>query len=201
LDSAQKVYYPEAYVDSYKSIVSDGKFAGYVLEGIPEVMKDEDVEAALIGSVDARLFDNIRTAIEYGRYRAWALGLVGVSCQEVKKSPNAWLSYALASSELITSAPKDGDVSIVSFDRAPSSNGFSLTVKVDGVEIGDGAHEDNIQKVFDVEGTANIADSAFSAESVTLESVTCDNGKVKFIVQPKDSTAKSFFFKVKFHCY
>jgi hypothetical protein len=56
-------------------------------------------------------------------------------------------------------------------------------------------------KVFDVEGTTDLSDSAFSAESVMVETANADNGKVEFMVRPKDSTAKSFFFKVKFRCH
>ena len=201
LDSAMKVYYPETDADSYKSIVPDEKFAGFVTEDIPEVETDAEIAAALLGSADARLAANIKTAAEYGRYRAWASGLAGVSRPEVKKSPNAWLSYALALPELLTSVPKDGDVSIVSFDKASFSNDFSFKVKVKGVEIGDEAQEGNIMKVFDVEGATDLSDSAFSAESVTVETADADNGKVDFMVRPKDSTAKSFFIKVRFRCH
>ena len=48
LDSAMKVYYPETYADSYKSIVPDEKFAGSVIEDIPEVETDAEIAAALL---------------------------------------------------------------------------------------------------------------------------------------------------------
>lgn len=200
-DSATKVYYPEAYADSYKAIVPEEKFAGYVTADIPEIADESQIFAALLGSADSRLAANIKSVAEYARYRDWASGLIGVSREEVKKSPNAWLSYALAAPKLITSTPKDGDISIQSFTRAEAEGVFNFTVDIKDIAIGNGAEEANIRKVIEVEGASDLSPGSFSADSVCVNSANASDGKIKFEVRPQNGSEKSFFFKVKFPCH
>ena len=98
------------------------------------------------GSADAKLAVNIKTASEYAAYRTWALGLEGVTPEQVKASPNAWLSYALNTATLIAAAPKDGDVVIDTIESAATDGAFEFTVKIDGIEVGDNALEANLKK-------------------------------------------------------
>lgn len=201
LDSATKVYYPEAYADSYKDIVPEEKFAGYVTADIPEIAAESEIFAALLGSADTRLAANIKSVAEYARYRNWASSLAGVSLEDVKKSPNAWLSYALATSKLIASTPSDGDISIRSFNRAEATGAFNFTVDIKDIAIGNGAEEANIRKVIEVEGASDLSSGSFSADSVCVNAASASDRKIKFEVRPQNGSEKSFFFKVKFHCH
>ncbi|MBR2940796.1 MAG: hypothetical protein IKC14_05740, partial [Kiritimatiellae bacterium] len=137
-------------------------------------------------------------------YRAWALGLEGVTPQQVKDSPNAWLSYALDADALIAAAPKEGDVVIDTFESAATDGAFEFTVKIDGVQVGDNALESNIMKVFSIEGAEKLACGGvgFSPDNVEVNASAPENGTVKFAVTPKgggEGTRRptSFFFRVK----
>lgn len=163
-----------------------------------------EVAAALDGSADANLAENIKTAAEYAAYRTWALGIEGVTAQQVKESPNAWLSFALDSDGLIAAVPKEGDVVIDAFGSATTEGSFEFTVKIDGIEVGDNALESNIRKVFDIEGTKTLASGGvgFSFDNVVVNVATPENGNVKFAVTPKGGgegvrRPTSFFFRVK----
>ena len=163
-----------------------------------------EVAAALEGSADAKLAVNIKTAAEYMAYRTWALGLEGVAPEQVKSSPNAWLSFSLDTDALITAAPKEGDVVIDTFEGAATDGAFEFTVKIDGIEVGDNALEANIRKVFDIEGAEKLASdgAGFSPDNVEVNAAAPENGNVKFTVTPKGGgegarRPTSFFFRVK----
>ena len=166
-------------------------------EPIPEVTKDSEVHVALNGSVDARLLTNITNVTDYVSYRAWALGLEGVTAQEVKESPNAWLSYALNTAALIAAAPKEGDLTIGGFTQGSSAGFFDLTVSISGIAVGDNATAANLVKVFGVEGAGSLDESEFKEENVDIEFGKPEGGKVKIKAIPKDSVAKQFFMRVK----
>ncbi len=161
-----------------------------------------EVAAALEGSADANLAENIKTAVEYAAYRTWALKLGGVTPREVKDSPNAWLSYALDTDVLIAVAPKEEDVVINTFESAANEDAFEFTVKIDGIEVGDNALEANIRKVFDIEGVEKLVSDGvgFSSDNVEVNAAAPKNGNVKFTVTPKMESGEklsSFFIRVK----
>ena len=183
-----------------------------VSDPIPELSATAttaEVSAALEGSADAKLAANIKTAAEYAAYRTWALGLTGVTPDAVKASPNAWLSYALDVDSLIAAAPKEGDVVIDTFESAATDGTFEFTVKIDGIEVGENALEENIRKVFDIEGAEKLASGGvgelgvgFSSDNVEVNAAAPQDGNVKFTVTPKgggEGTRRptSFFFRVK----
>ena len=171
-----------------------------VQEPIPEVTKDSEVSAALEGSTDAKLVANITTAAEYAMYRTWAMRLSGATTAEVKASPNAWLSYALGCESLIATAPVAGDVVIDSFESSSTDGAFEFTVKLKDIVVGYGALEDNLKKVFDIEGREKLSSGEFSSNVVQINAAQADNGNVKFTVTPKAENSDkpdSFFFKVK----
>ena len=168
----------------------------------PEVSDDSKVAAALEGSADAKLAVNITTAAEYAAYRTWALGLTGVTPEEVKSSSNAWLSYALDTDALIAAAPKEGEIVIDAFESAANEGTFTFAVKIDGITVGDGALEVNIRKVFDIEGVQDLATGTFTANAVEVNAATPQDGNVKFTVAPKGGALGTtrptiFFFRVK----
>ena len=166
-------------------------------ESIPEIIKDSEVSAALEGSADAKLTANITDAATYAAYRAWALGLTGVTPDQVKASPNAWLSYALNTAALIAAAPKEGDLKIGGFTQGSLAGVFDLSVSISGIVVGDGATAANLKKVFGVEGAGSLDESEFKEANVDIEFGKPDGGKVKIKVTPKDMTAKQFFMRVK----
>lgn len=167
----------------------------------PNVSNAQNVAQVLSGLADAKLVANITTVAEYAAYRDWALGLEGVTPQQVKDSPNAWLSYALDTDALIAAAPKEGDVVIDTFESVATDGAFEFTVRVDGVEVGDDALEANIRKVFDIEGAEKLdmGDERWDMSNVEVSAAAPENGKVKFTVAPKGGGEKpnSFFFRVK----
>jgi hypothetical protein len=162
----------------------------------------EDVANALSGSVDENLAKNITSVEMYSAYREWALSVKNASGDEVagveavKASSNAWLSFALDSDVLIAKAPVDGDVVIDSCEKDSASGLFEFTVNIKDIGVGGDAIEENLRKVFDIEGTSNLS-ADFSADSVDISVVAPDNGKVKFSVAPIDKSKRSFFFRVK----
>ena len=168
-----------------------------VSEPIPEVMKDSEVATALSGSADAKLAANITTATEYAAYRAWALGLEGVTPQQVKDSAYSWLSYALDTDAPIAAAPKEGDLTIGGFTQGSSAGVFDLSVSISGITVGDNATAANLKKVFDVEGAGSLDESEFKEENVDIEFGKPEGGEVKIKATPKDPAAKQFFMRVK----
>ena len=156
-----------------------------------------EVAAALVGSVDAKLAGNITDAATYAAYRTWALGLTGVTPDQVKDSPNAWLSYALDTDALIAAAPKEGDLTIGGFTQGSSAGVFDLSVSISGIAVGDNATAANLAKVFGVEGAGSLDESEFKEENVDIEFGEPEGGKVKIKATPKDPTAKQFFMRVK----
>ena len=169
----------------------------------------EQVAAALEGSADAKLAANIKMAAEYAAYRTWVLGLEGVTREQVKASPNTWLSFALDTDALIAAAPTEGDVVIDTFESASTDGTFEFAVKIDGITVGDNALEANIRKVFDIEGAEKLVSggAGFSPDNVEVNAAAPKNGNVKFIVMPKVGAGEwvtgngekpdSFFFRVK----
>ena len=178
-----------------------------VSDPIPELSTtatSAEVVAALEGSGDEKLVENITTAADYLAYRTWALGLEGVAAQDVKDSPNAWLSYALDTDALIAAAPKEGDVVIDTFEGAATDRSFEFTVMIDDIEVGDNALEVNLKKVFDIEGAETLASggAGFSSDNVEVNAAAPENGNVKFTVTPNGGgegarRPTSFFFRVK----
>ena len=169
-----------------------------VTEVIPEVKDDSEVEAVLKESADTKLAENIKDTEEYNAYREWAAKLPNTTPQQVMEAPQAWLSYALDSDTLIAEAPKEEDIKIDEFKpTASSSGGFDLSVAVDGISIGENAKTENLAKVFGIEGATTLDGAAFSSDNVGIEFGKPEDGKVKIKAAPKDSSAKSFFMRVK----
>ena len=169
-----------------------------VAEVIPEVKDDSEVEAVLKESADTKLVENIRDAAEYNAYREWAAKLPDVTPQQVKESPQAWLSYALDADTLIAEAPKTEDVKIDEFKAETSTPGeFNLSVSVENVIIGENAKTENLAKVFGIEGATSLDGNGFSSENVGIEFGKPVDGKVKLKATPKDKSVKSFFMRVK----
>lgn len=181
-----------------------------VVEPIPELGASAtaaEVASALGGSADAKLAANIADAAEYAAYRAWALGLSGVTPQQVKDSAYSWLSYALDTDKLIAAAPKEGDVIIDTFESSATDGAFEFAVKIDGIAVGDNALEATIRKVFDIEGAEKLMSGGmgelgvgFSPDNVEVNAAVPENGNVKFTVTPKMENGEkpdSFFFRVK----
>ena len=143
----------------------------------------------------------MKTKAEYEAFRNWAMGLSGVTVEEVKASQNAWLSYALDSESLIAGASEEGDLKVDGFENSSMDGAFEIVASIDGISVGDGATEANLRKVFDIEGVSAInSDGAgFSPDNVEISVAEPSGGKVKFTVTPKDAgkTPGSFFFKVR----
>ena len=131
----------------------------------------------------------------YTTFRSW-VDSNGLSHALVKDAPEAWLSYALDAPGLMAKSELLESKDIVIESIAPSSaadGAFDLTVGIVGVEIGEGAR---LAEALGVEGAAELDESAFSSEglSVTLERTA--DGKAKATVKPEGSPT-SFFLRVR----
>lgn len=94
----------------------------------------------------------------------------------------------------------DGDIGIESFRRVASGDEFELVVGVDGVQFVEDVAEGVILEVFSVEGGSVLDLGGFSADNVKVERALVDNGKIKFIIRPKNDLGvigyNHFFFRV-----
>ena len=161
----------------------------------------EDVANALSGSVDENLAKNITSVEMYSKYKAWAsvvktpTGEEAAGVEIVMDSPTAWMSFALDQSKLIANEPVEGDVAIASLDAVAADGSFEFTVNIDKIDVGDGASEENLKKLFKIEGATSLGNDAnFSSENVEIELAEPVNGDVKFKILPKDSP-DSFFIR------
>ena len=174
-------------------------------DAIPELREDdspETVVSALAGTADAKVAENIKDVAAYNSYRAWTAGVKGATAAEVKSAPNAWLSYALNTTNLVAT-PVAGDLKVDSI--TPLQNGaFALELSVKDIDIGmgnvdDATVQENLAKVFGIEGTTSLEDSAFSAQNVIYTFGTPVDGKVK--VEAKNANAGTsggcFFMRAK----
>jgi hypothetical protein len=86
------------------------------------------------------------------------------------------------------------DVVIESIAPSSTANGtFDLTVSIVGAEIGEGAR---LAEALGIEGAAELKESAFSSEGLTVTLERTANGKAKATVTTEGSPA-SFFLRVK----
>ena len=171
----------------------------YSADPIPELSATstaEQVAVALEGSADAKLAANIKTAAEYAAYRTWALGLEGVTPEQVKASPNAWLSYALVTDKLIEGEVTESRLKVTSFKLSGENNLFSIKLKIDDVDVGDAATVENLLKIFAIEGTKELSGDSFSVNNLALDVVQINEGEVEFVVTPREK-GSSFFFRAR----
>jgi len=168
-----------------------------ILEPIPELPENPtvvDLQSALAGSADGRLLTNITDVVTYNKYREWAMG---IGSADVKSSTNAWASFAVDSAALLEKMLTDEDLKVEEFKASSTVGTFEFTVSVEGVTIGDKASEDNLKKLFGLEGAESLDSSKFSSENVDLDFKTPQNGKLKFTATPVVEDAKCYFMKVK----
>ena len=166
-------------------------------EPIPELKLDaglEEVLSALKGSADERLSENIMDSATYGEYREWALK---IGAAEVKASPYAWTSFATDSAALLTKMPTDDDLKVEEFKPSATAGSFDFTVSVKDVTIGDKASEDNLKKLFGLEGAESLDSAAFSSENVSLDFKEPQGGKLNFTATPAKKNVGTFFMKMK----
>jgi hypothetical protein len=166
------------------------------IPGLSATATAEQVAAALEGSGDEKLVENITTAAEYATYRTWALGLAGVHLEQVKSSPNAWLSYALDADKLIEGEVTESRLKVTSFKLSGENNLFSIQLKIDDVDVGDAATVENLLKIFAIEGTKDLSDDSFSVNNLALDVVQINEGEVEFVVTPQEK-GSSFFFRAR----
>lgn len=161
-------------------------------ESIPELPLDatfKDVKAALAGSVDGQLAENIIDASTYAEYRQWAQKAKGaddklVGSAAVKASDKAWFSFAIDSPKLIEKEITADDVKIEDFAVSSSGHQLNCTVGIADVEIGDGANPERLKNVFNIEGTSQLGNGTFDSDDFMLETAKPENGKVKLTAKP-----------------
>ena len=177
------------------------------IPALPADATPDAVAAALSGSRDARLAENIRDASDYAAYYGWVGGVTNAphaDADAVKSSPYAWLSFALGADRLIGKDVLPEDVRIVSFDAGSGDvkEPLAFEVAIDGVEIGGGqvameTLKANLAKVLGVEGSARLDKKAFSSDGIKLSIEAPENGKAKFTIQAPENAGGSYFMRVK----
>ena len=185
-------------ISSSTKVMGDITYYAHWIDPIPEltgVVTDDMVSEALAGSADSIITSKITTPSLYTEYRQW-IDSKELSHKAAKASPNAWLSYALDAPTLMAKNLPLASEDVVIESIEPSSitaEAFDLVVNIAGAEIGEGAR---LAEALGVEGVAELNESAFSSEglSVTLERTA--DGKVKATVTP-DGAPPSFFLRVR----
>ena len=176
------------------------------IPALPADAAADAVAAALSGSRDVRLAENIRYASDYAAYYGWVGGVTNapdVYASAVKSSPYAWLSFALGADRLIDRDIVPEDVRIVSFDAGSgdAKGALSFEVAIDGVEIGGGqvameTLKANLKKVLGVEGSTSLEPEAFSSDGIELSIGEPDNGRARFTVQAPENAGDVYFMRV-----
>ena len=146
---------------------------------------------------------NVSDRTTYAAYSEWATSVktadgkkrAGVAA--VAASPNAWMSFALASPKLLDESLSESDLRIQSFESAGAGDGTSLMVLgVKDVAIGEDALPENLKKLFQVEGADTLSDEAFSTSNVSVVFDEPRNGGIAVQATPK-SASNAFFFRLK----
>jgi uncharacterized repeat protein (TIGR02543 family) len=153
------------------------------------------ITLVLSGAADAKLAANIKDAAEYAAFRAWTMGLSGISPEQVKASPNAWLSYALNTDKLIEGEISDGDLKIETFTLGSEDGVFDMKVRVADASIGPDAALSNLIRAFVVEGTPSLTED-FSVEKVAVAFGEPDGGAATFSISPRE-IANAFFVRTR----
>ena len=174
-------------------------------DAIPELREDdspETVASALAGTADAKVAENIKDVAAYNSYRAWTAGVKGATAAEVKAAPNAWLSYALNTTNLVAT-PVEGDLKVESLVPSASEAGsFKLELSLKDVDIGAGNAspeqvQENLSRIFGLEGATSLEDGAFSKNNVVYSFGAPVGGKVTVEARPAVTGGGSFFFRAK----
>ena len=174
-------------------------------DAIPELREDDTPEtlaSALAGTADAKVLENIKDVQAYNSYQKWAAGVKGATAEEVKSAPDAWLSYALNTTNLVEK-PVAGDLKVESF--APSSletGAFTLELSLKDIDIGSGSvsaevMKENLDKVFALEGASSLDPAAFSTDNVVYSFGTPVNGKVPVEAKSADGSSDRFFIRAR----
>ncbi len=112
----------------------------------------------------------------------------------VRDAPNAWLSYALDAPGLMAKSEPltNEDIEIESIVPSSTANGtFDLAISIAGAEIGEGAR---LTETLGIEGAAELNESAFSCEGLSVSFEHTADGKVKAAITP-DGAPPAFFLR------
>ena len=172
-------------------------YAVWSIVPIPELgdnATESEVASALSGVRDSALAANIKNGSGYRAFRNWAVGK-GLNLQNVKDSPNAWLSYALDADKLIEGEIADGDLRVESFTPGGEDGIFDMKVRVADASLGPAAALENLVRAFVVEGTPSLTD-VFSVEKVAVEFGEPENGAATFSILPRE-IGNAFFVRTR----
>ena len=192
------------YVSSRWSLPST--WEGYSVkyyDPIPEIGSAvaKNLTEALCYATDDKLKTKLDNESKYNAFRVWANGVCGTSDmtkrQAVMDSSLGWFSYVIDADSLLTKAPVQGDMSIDRFvPNAEQVKTFDLDISIADISVGDGATATNLAEVFSIEG-ATAPNGEYSSDSVVSSFSVMSNGKVRCVAAPKDSSATSFFMRVR----
>ena len=170
---------------------------------IPEIGSAvaKNLTEALCYATDDKLKTKLDNESKYNAFRSWANGVCGTSDmakrQAVVDSPLGWFSYVIDADSLLTKVPVQGDMSIDRFaPNAEQVKTFDLDISIADISVGDGATSANLAEVFSVEG-ATAPNGEYSSDSVSASFSAMSSGKVRCVAAPKDSSATSFFMRVR----
>ena len=163
---------------------------------LPEIAEEGEIKAALARArAEVQLRARLTTVSDYTEFRSW-VDKNRLDHQTVKDALNAWFSYALDAPVLMAKVAPLASEDIVIESIAPSSTAsgtFDLTVSIAGAEIGE---EARLAEVLGIEGAAELKESVFSSDGLTVSLDRTADGNAKATVTPEGSPT-SFFLRVK----
>jgi hypothetical protein len=174
------------------TVDAEGRWNGLILEYIET---EQDLIDELKDFADSKLAEYIKDGKSYTAFSTWVSGLKGVSFDQIKTSPNAWLSYALDLPALIEGDMSEERLKVISFEPM-ENNLFTIRLGLDGADTGDNADAGNLMRSFAVEGTQSLEEDGFSVTNVAVEAALPEAGAVTFAVAPRVES-DSFFFRTR----
>lgn len=167
------------------------------------MVTDEDVRERVVGAVDPLLVENIQTLSDGERLVYWA-ARNGRSFGDVLTNEHAYLSFALDTPGFVradwVSGLTDGD--LVYNELLPSvSDGFTYSVNLRGLSVGEFAPGEHMSKFFTVLGSPTLL-GEFTVDNVEMLALPAADGEggVRFKVAPAPavSPTKHFFIRTVF---
>jgi hypothetical protein len=166
-------------------------------DAFPPAQDEAEVAAALAGAADEqRLGERIGTVEEYDAFRAW-ITTNGLDAGTVKRSKQAWISYALGAEGLFGNEPEIvlGGVSVASPGAKGEADGVALEVSVTVKDDGNAVSVDAAKVAALFEATSDPCDWTATIRAVATpmgsESLT-----MKFKVQPPGEMAQKAFLRI-----
>ena len=163
-------------------------------------LKDEDVRKKTLEAKDPAIASNIVTIIDGARLVDWA-SRNGMTFSEALTNDCAYLSYVFDTKGLVDPGwvPSLTDGDLVYRELMPSvSDGFTYSVNLRGLSVGEFAPGEHMSKFFTVLGSPTLLDE-FTVDNVEMLALPAADGDggVRFKVAPAPSVSPTKYFFIR----